>query len=93
MSTAELASLLLGLGTAADVVEAIDDPRLRQQRGWDLSGWRYDLVPWGVRFSSRDERDGDEAEVLALLDVYSGARGRPSGPFRWTPSTTVLMLG
>jgi len=55
------------LGTAADVVEAIDNPHLQQQRGWDLSCWRYDLVPWGVRFRRRELHSSPEAEVLAVL--------------------------
>ena len=80
MSTAELASLLLGLGTAADVVEAIDDPRLRQQRGWDLSGWRYDLIPGGVRFTQEKGRDQAHAEVLAVLAHQATAAPPGAGP-------------
>lgn len=36
---------------AADIVEAIDNPSLQIGRGWDLTGWRYSLVVWGVRFT------------------------------------------
>jgi len=84
---------LTRLGTAADVVEAVDDPELQRQRGWDLSGWRYDLIPWGVRFSPRDPQRQRHAELLVLLDVYSARRSRCVVLVRWGTSEVVLMLG
>lgn len=51
MRPEELRSLLTSMEAAADVVEAIDNPSLQADRGWDLSGWRYSLVLWGVRFT------------------------------------------
>jgi len=54
------------LTRAAEVVEAIDDPPLQRSRGWNLSRWRYDLVPWGVRFRLQDSDSREAAEVLVL---------------------------
>jgi len=56
---------------AAEVVEAIDEPALQKRRGWDLSRWRYHLVPWGVRFSYLDPHSGGRADVLALMALGS----------------------
>ena len=54
MHPAHLMGLLTSLSAAAEVVEAIDQPLRRALRGWDLRGWRYELVPWGVRFIGPD---------------------------------------
>jgi len=67
MSPEELTAHLSNLGEAADVVEAIDDPARQCRRGWNLSGWTYELIPWGVRFVYRGE-----AAVIASV--------RPAGP-------------
>jgi hypothetical protein len=71
MLPSELTQLLIGLNSAADIVEAIDDPELQQKRGWDLSQWRYDLVPWGVRFRYKDVQQRP-VEVLAMLGFERG---------------------
>jgi hypothetical protein len=63
MSPEQLTELLCRLRSAADIVEAIEDPELQRRRGWDLAGWRYEPVPWGVRFL------GGGAEVVALVTV------------------------
>src|SRR4051794_37672250 len=47
MAPEELAAHLSSLEAAADVVEAIDDPETRRHRGWNLSGWSYEMIPWG----------------------------------------------
>jgi hypothetical protein len=93
MSPKELTNLLIALGRAADVVEAIDDPEQQRQRGWDLSQWRYQLVPWGVRFSCRDPRYPSEGEILALLTFNGRTAGVPSEPDRRSSATTVLLFG
>jgi len=72
MSPKQLAHLLTSLETAADVVDAIDDRELQMRRDWDLSEWRYELIPWGVRFRCEERRHPGQAEILAVL-------GRP-GP-------------
>ena len=54
MNANELKTLLNSMKEAADVVEAIDDPSLQSRRCWDLTGWSYVLVPWGVRFTHCD---------------------------------------
>lgn len=66
MSPEKLACLLHCLETAADVVEAIDDPELQRCRGWDLSDWRYDLVPWGVRFTCPKREHPGFTQVVRL---------------------------
>jgi len=69
MTAEELISHVGSLREAADLVESIDDPELQRRRGWDLSGWCYELVPWGVRFVRREPRYRDETvtSVLAVL--------------------------
>jgi len=67
MTAEDLMRQLGSLEASAEVVEAIDDP-LMQRRGWDLRGWRYELIPWGVRFVRR-ERDGSESEVFVMASV------------------------
>jgi hypothetical protein len=47
------------------LVESIDDGDLQRRRGWDLSGWRYHLVPWGVRFTHDGPHYRERAEVTA----------------------------
>jgi hypothetical protein len=71
------------LSMAAELVEAIDDPALQRQRGWDLSRWHYDLVPWGVRFIYHDPHSGERAETLALLPLG------PASLARWLPRRHV----
>jgi hypothetical protein len=77
--------------SAAEIVEAIDDPQRQQQHGWDLSRWRYDLVPWGVRFTYREPDDARPVEVLALLS-HAGRHPR-EGADRPPSASTVLLLG
>jgi len=91
MAPKELTQLLLGLNTAADVVEAIDNRELQQRRGWDLSHWRYSLVPWGVRFTYQEQPDLPPVEVLALLRLeYRGPAPRVR---EQANLSTVLLLG
>jgi hypothetical protein len=47
------------------MVESIDDRSGQGGRGRELAGWRYELIPWGVRFVGRDEQG--QAEVLVLV--------------------------
>jgi len=75
MTPEEMRRLLNGLATAAYVVDAIDSPHLAHCRGWDLTGWSYRLVPWGVRFSYRSHDGRANAEVLSVLMLEGrGAR-------------------
>jgi len=67
MTPEKFLPLLTGLDRAADLVEAIDDPELQRQRGWDLAHWNYQMVPWGVRFAYRDPRSRNLTEVLARV--------------------------
>jgi len=69
MAPEELATYLSSLEAAADVVEAIDDPEARRSRGWNLSGWSYELIPWGVRFVHHGQ--GPRTEVAVLAGVRS----------------------
>jgi len=65
MAPEELATYLSSLEAAADVVEAIDDPETRRSRGWNLAGWSYELIPWGVRFVHSGQGPRTEVAVLA----------------------------
>jgi hypothetical protein len=64
MKPDELIDLLRSMSAAADVVEAIDYPVLQRFNGWNLRNWRYDLVPWGVRFRFRE--GGEKATITAI---------------------------
>lgn len=74
MTAEQLAEHLKGLTAAADVVEAINDRELQRQRGWDLSGWDYELVPWGVRFLYRHPKRQTQEEVVVRLSVEGPRR-------------------
>jgi len=69
MTPEKFLPLLTGLDRAADLVEAIDNPELQKQRGWDLAHWNYQMVPWGVRFAYRDPRSRNLTEVLARISL------------------------
>jgi CheY-like chemotaxis protein len=73
MTPEELAAYVRDLVRAAEVVEAIDDRDLQRQHGWNLGDWRYELVPWGVRFLRRDARADMAAEVLVLTGPHRSA--------------------
>lgn len=76
MTPEQMRLVLNGLATAADVVEAIDSPHLAHSRGWDLSGWSYRLVPWGVSFSYAETAGRAKGEVLSVLVLDGlGRRG------------------
>lgn len=49
MSPDELMARVRDLHSAAEIVEAIDGTG-GQIAGLDLANWRYELIPWGVRF-------------------------------------------
>ncbi len=66
MTPEQLTRVLSGMEAAAQVVELIEDRDLQRQQGWDLSSWRYHLVPWGVRFSYSGPHAGGKTEVVAL---------------------------
>ena len=91
MTPEELTCRLNNLYTAADVVDAIDDPEQQRRRGWDLSRWRYDLVPWGVRFTYLDPQSRSQAEVLALVAIGEPALGGAEGGPR-SPRVKVLLV-
>jgi hypothetical protein len=67
----ELKTLLTSMEVTAEVVEAIDDPALQSLRGWDLRGWNYVLVPWGVRFTHSDFAE----EIDVRIEVFPELRG------------------
>jgi len=55
------------LENAAEVVEAIDDHDLQLRRDWDLSGWQYELIPWGVRFRCDRPKHSGHSDIFAVL--------------------------
>ncbi|MGD9714110.1 MAG: hypothetical protein AB7V46_18925 [Thermomicrobiales bacterium] len=71
MKPEELVARLSNLEVAADFVEAIDDPNLEKYCSWNLSGWSYEMVPWGVRFIYRNRAEVAEVLVLAGLSPDS----------------------
>lgn len=71
MSPDELKALLTSMEVTADVVEAIDAPVLQSLRGWDLRGWNYVLVPWGVRFT----HSAFAEEIDVRIEVFAEHRG------------------
>ncbi len=72
----ELKTLLTSLEAAAEVVEAIDVPALQSLRGWDLRGWNYVLVPWGVRFAHKDFAEKIDVRIEAFVK-RRGNSGEP----------------
>jgi hypothetical protein len=79
MTPQMLAQLAIDLETAADLVEAIDEIELRRMRGWTLQGWSYELVPWGVRFTHRNDDRNIRTDVTVQL----------SAPMPFRPVTTT----
>jgi len=74
MSPDELKTLLTSMAMTAEVAEAIDDPTLQSRRGWDLAGWNYVLIPWGVRFAHSEFPE----EIDVRIEVFPERR-RKSG--------------
>jgi hypothetical protein len=88
----ELSELLTSMAQAAEVVEALDDPARQAARGWDLAGWSYDMVPWGVRFLYHDGRAVAATVVAVALPEARRAQLAPVyGGSPWP--TTLLLLG
>ena len=54
-----------------EVGEAIDVPALQSLQGWDLRGWNYVLVPWGVRFT----HSAFAEEIDVRIEVFPEHRG------------------
>lgn len=75
MSPDELKALLTSMAVTAQVVEAIDDPALQSHQGWDLKGWSYVLVPWGVRFTHSVFAEEIEVKVEILPERRGHAEG------------------
>lgn len=71
MNPDELKALLTSMEVTAEVVEAIGDPALQSLRGWDLRGWNYVLVPWGVRFT----HSAFAEEIDVRIEVFPEHRG------------------
>lgn len=90
MTPKQLAHLL----TAAHVVDAIDDRELQARRAWNLTGWHYDLVHWGVRFRCLYRKPSEEAEILAVLGQHGrdGAIRHPDRGGVDPPESFVVRL-
>jgi hypothetical protein len=88
----ELINVLQSISSAADFIEAIDQPILQSLRGWDLAEWSYDLVPWGVAFFHNGQHHDSPTLVAVALPErlrHVAAESYPVDGSR----TTVLMLG
>ncbi len=93
MQPEELVRLLTSMAVAADLVEAFDNPELQQRRGWRLTGWSFDLIPWGVRFLYHGRPNAVTAAVVAVALSEAGqAALLPACTAALCP-TTILLLG
>jgi len=64
------------LAAAADIVDAIENRELQSANGWDLQGWQYQLIPWGVRFYQTNRNGGwNEASVVVTASTDMGDMG------------------
>lgn len=89
----ELVGLLRSVASVADVLEAIDQPWLQGLRGWDLQGWTYEVVPWGVRFRQDDRGRVPRPAILALA-LPEDLRGLAQQAYAPAPGVTeILMVG
>jgi hypothetical protein len=93
MGSDDLIRLLTSLAMAADVVEAIENPALQARRGWNLAGWGYDWVPWGVRFLQRDVQARVTAAVVAVALPEERRAALPPSWVRAPWPTRLLLLG
>ncbi len=78
MDPPSLAQILTDLNAAADVLEAFENRALQMERNWNFHGWRYELIPWGVRFIHRDG-DKNETEVFATLSTPTSVVAKTRG--------------
>ncbi len=88
----ELAKLITALSGAADIVDAIDNPSKQVERGWDLTCWSYDFVPWGVRFLYR-KCDGPVSVAVVAAALPETNRERLAKSYGSICPTILLMLG
>ena len=93
MPPSELARLIRSLSAAADIVDAIDDPSMQANLGWNLDGWSYEFIPWGVRFVFRAQDGNVTAKVVATALPESSRERLAKDDAGTTWPTTVLMLG
>ena len=87
-----LIELLTSLSAAADIVDAMRDPRGQIDRGWDLKRWRFEPVPWGVRFLHSDNKGQVDEEVRAVADVAAhtaNSAGDVAAAYSQWPTTVV----
>ncbi len=93
MRPEDLVRRLTSMAVVAELVEAFDNPVLRDRHGWCLSGWTFDLVPWGVRFLYHGRRNTTTAAVLALALPEGGRAALPPAYTLAAWPSTVLLLG
>jgi hypothetical protein len=87
-----LIELLTSLSAAADIVDAMRDPRGQIGRGGDLKRWRFEPVPWGVRFLHSDNQGQVDEEVRAVADVAAhtaNSTGDVAAGYSPWPTTVV----
>jgi len=93
MPPSELARLIRSLSAAADIVDAIDDPSMQAQLGWNLVGWSCEFIPWGVRFVFR-QQDGKVTAAVVATALPESSRERLAKAYTATAwPTTLVMLG
>jgi hypothetical protein len=94
MQPAELTTLITSpLAAAVDIVEMIDNRSLWRERNWDLRGWTYDFVPWGIRFLRQDSEGHVLAAVVAVALAEACRTRRNKSQAGSSRPTTILILG
>ena len=89
----QLIAHLSSLSAAADIVDAIRDSSLQADRGWNLKQWRYEPMPWGIRFLHGDNQGHVDEEVRAVADVAAHTTNSASDVESFSPwHTTVVNL-
>jgi hypothetical protein len=73
-------------------VEALENPELQRRRGWNLVGWRYELISWGVRFQHLDQHGAVAAEILAVNRGVAASPDMVPKPNGLGEKSTVLIL-
>ncbi len=91
MHPQEMTALLISLSAAADIIEAIDNPEHQDLRGWDLEGWSYTCIPWGVAFLRHGHRGAVTGSILAVT-LSERQRAALPAAYTYMPWPTRLLL-
>jgi hypothetical protein len=87
----ELARLLTSPAEVQAVIQAIDNPVLGVQRGWDLTLWAYRAGPGSVFFVEHDPQ-GQALDAVVAVEASQDHRERISQALASFPIPTTLVL-